>query len=81
MDNVAKGFDPRMIYAGTLRVLKKSLPKDCTFLAPFTNRKGLNLVKYIVNGKEYYSSIPPNFVFNQASIDVLKEEILSKIKS
>jgi hypothetical protein len=76
-----QGFDLRGMYASALKTLKKSLPKDCTLLAPFTNRKGLNLVKYIVNGKDYYSTIPPNFEFKQADFDVLREEILSKIKS
>lgn len=76
-----QGFDLRGMYASALKLLKKSLPKECTFLAPFTNRNGLSLVKYIVNGKEYYSSIPPNFEFKKADLDVLREEIILKIKS
>jgi len=79
MSQEKQGIDPRYIYALTLRELKKSLPKECTFLAPFTNRKGQNMVKYIVKGQDYYSSIPPNFIFKKADFDELRDNILSKI--
>jgi hypothetical protein len=79
MAKVNRMVDSRLAYATTLKSLKKVLPKACTLLAPFTNNEGLNMVKYIVNGKEYYSSIPPNFTFTPADINELRETILSKI--
>lgn len=80
MDGKSKFFDNRSMYLGMLKLVKKELPRECTFLAPFTNSNGMAMVKYVVNKKEYYSSIPPDFTFSAADVEQLKDNILSKIK-
>ena len=75
-----KFFSNKSMYLGMLKLLKKELPRECTFLASFTNSNGTAMVKYIVNKKEYYSSIPPDFKFSNADVNQLKDNILSKIK-
>ena len=75
-----KFFDNRAMYLGMLKILKKELPRECTFLSSFTNRNGVHMVKYVVNKKEYYSSIPPDFTFSAADVNQLRDNILSKIK-
>lgn len=79
MAKIHRGMDARASYALAIKNLKKELPKACTFLSPFTNRKGQNMLKYIVNGETHYSSIPANFTFTKADFDELRSAIISKV--
>jgi hypothetical protein len=73
--------DPRVFFRLAIIDVKKSLPKTCTFLAPYKTRKGEYYVKAIVKRKgkdvvEKFYSVPPNFVYTTADKERLKEQVL-----
>lgn len=74
-------FDARAFYAESLKNLKSSLPKVCTFLSSYRTSKGEDLILAKINGNSYYFTPPPNFIFRLADLEELKSQIIEKCNS
>lgn len=66
------------LFANQLKVLKKTLPKSCTYLSPLKTSDGEFRVKAIVNGKEYLYTTPRDLIFKEADLRELARAISEK---
>lgn len=70
--------DARAMWAFQMKNLKASLPSSCTHLAPYKNSKGEYYVRVIIHDMEYLHNIPEGFIFKQADLDELRNQLLDK---
>jgi hypothetical protein len=61
-----------------LKIIKKSLPKQCTFLGSVRKPTGELYIKYIVNKESFLLTIPEDLNFTKADWDRIISLIQSK---
>lgn len=74
--NRPQQIDNRLLFGMMIKDLKKSLPKACTFLAPFMTNVGEHRVLAKINGDEYQYTVPQDLSFTSADIEELRKVIL-----
>jgi hypothetical protein len=68
----------KQIFESNLKILKKGLPKSCTYLSSYRTSDGKMLVKAIINKNQHFFSVPDNLRFTPADLRRLKNVILEK---
>jgi hypothetical protein len=64
-----------------LKSIKKSLPKECTFLSLFRRKEGDICIRSVVNKKNYYYTVPQDFSLTEASFERIRSLILETCKT
>ena len=70
--------DLQALFVNQLKVLKKTLPKSCTYLSSVKTFDGEFRVKAIVNGNEYLFTTPTDLIFKDADLRELARAISEK---
>lgn len=59
-----------------LKAIKKSLPRNCTFLSLYRRREGDLCIRSVVNKVDYYYTLPQDFSLTEASFERIRSLIL-----